>query len=59
MNDERATNFTISIAETSADLTQIEFYFSQSIAWCRDHGPAFYLLNAKAEQQKLWCWLGL
>jgi agmatine deiminase len=54
VNDEATKAFAISkLEEAGADLTQIEFYFNPSNdAWCRDHGPAF-LLNPKAEQQKV------
>jgi agmatine deiminase len=49
VNDEETKAFAISeLEKVGADLSQVEFYLNPTNdAWCRDHGPAFLLNEAK------------
>lgn len=57
VKDEAMKQFALSfINQTSADLSQIEFFFHPTNdAWCRDHGPAF-LVNKERTKKVIVDW---
>ncbi|MBB2149511.1 agmatine deiminase family protein [Pedobacter gandavensis] len=52
INDEETKAFAIAeLEKVGADLSQVEFFMNPTNdAWCRDHGPAFLLNEAKDQK---------